>query len=166
MEMLAQPSDNVWFLCGPQNGNDGNWFVLQNILTYLCATSASSWTQYSLSVQFFYLPVFCAWLDQSITYGNSYSILWQHVVLCVDHKMAMMETGLYYKTFSCFCVWHQHHSKHDVPFLYTFINLPVFYLPWSINPCLHSTLYRCFWNYLSKLASDLWVPVCINICVS
>ena len=28
--------------CGPQNGNAGNWFVLQYIFTYLCAASALS----------------------------------------------------------------------------------------------------------------------------
>ena len=64
-------------------------------------------------------------LDQ-IKYGNVYSTLLHHVVLCVEHNMAMMETGFYYKTFSHICVQHQHHSENDIPFLSTFAYLPVF----------------------------------------
>ena len=37
-------------------------------------------------------------LDQ-ISYGNACSTLWHHVVFCVDYKMKMMETDLYYKTY-------------------------------------------------------------------
>ena len=34
--MLTQPSDPMWFVCGTQNFNDGNWFLLQNIW-HICA---------------------------------------------------------------------------------------------------------------------------------
>ena len=42
------------------------------------------------ALRIFYVPG----LDQ-IIYGNSYSTLGHNVVLYVDHKIAMMETGLY-----------------------------------------------------------------------
>ena len=40
-------------------------------------------------------------LDQ-IACGNDYSTLLHHVVLCVDHKMEMTETGFYYNCFHIF----------------------------------------------------------------
>ena len=82
--------------------------------------------------------LFCIWhvpvLDQT-AYGNVYSIIWHHVVLCVDHKMEIMETGLYYKTISHMRLQHQHHSEHDIPFLTTFVCLPVFLFA-LINHCI------------------------------
>ena len=33
--MLTKPYETIWFLCGPQNGNAGNGFVLQNNVTSL-----------------------------------------------------------------------------------------------------------------------------------
>ena len=33
------------------------------------------------------------------SYDNAYPTLWHHVVLCVEQKTAIMETGLYYKAF-------------------------------------------------------------------
>ena len=52
MMLLTQPQLPWGLECGPQIGNAGNWFVLQYILTYWCATSALSWTWYYLSVHF------------------------------------------------------------------------------------------------------------------
>ena len=59
-----------------------------------------------------------------IAYGNAYSTLLHHIFLCVDHKMATLATGCYYKTFSHICAQHQHHSEHDINFLSNFIYLP------------------------------------------
>ena len=43
---------------------------------------------------------------------------------------------------------------------------PLLYLPWSITPCLRDTYDSCFWNYMAKITSNVWVPKGINICVS
>ena len=58
MIMLTQPLAPWGFGYEPQNGNAGNWFVSQYIFTYLCSTSALSWTWYSLSVHFILLDIF------------------------------------------------------------------------------------------------------------
>ena len=58
-------------------------------------------------------------LDQ-IAYGNASSTLLHHVFFCEYHKIAMMETGFYSKIFSHVYAQHQHHSEHDITFLYTF----------------------------------------------
>ena len=62
------------------------------------------------------------------------------MVFCVDHKMAMMETGLYYKIFSYICAQHHHHCEHDIPILYTFVYLPIFII-------LDQALYVCVLQY-------------------
>ena len=64
-------------------------------------------------------------LDQ-IEYYNDYSTLWHHLVLCVNHKMAMMENGLYYKTSSHLCAQNQYPPKHDIPFMSKFFTCPFF----------------------------------------
>ena len=40
-------------------------------------------------------------LDETV-YDNSYSTFLHHVVLCVDHKMSIMEIGLYLIFFNIF----------------------------------------------------------------
>ena len=82
--------------CGSQNGNAGNWFVLQCILTSWYATSALSWTWYCLSVHFIS------------------------------------------------------------------INILLFF-PWSNTPLLRCYFVIWCWNYLAKLTSYFWLPVCICI---
>ena len=61
-----------------------------------------------------------------IAYVIAYSTLLHHLVLCVDHKMAMIETGLYYKKIKHVFAGHQNYSERDIMFLSTFIYLPVF----------------------------------------
>ena len=61
-----------------------------------------------------------------IAYGHAYSTLLHHVVWCVEHKIVLMETGLYYKIFQHLCAGYKYHYEHDIPFLSTFIYLPVF----------------------------------------
>ena len=41
-QCFLKPLTPCGFVCGPQNGNDGNWFLFQNILISLCATLESS----------------------------------------------------------------------------------------------------------------------------
>ena len=38
---LQKPLTPCGFVCGQQNGKDGNWVLLKNIFTSLCAISAS-----------------------------------------------------------------------------------------------------------------------------
>ena len=50
--------------------------------------------------------VLCIWhvtVLYQITYGNAYSTLWHHMVLCVDQKMAIIETAWYYKKSMSLC---------------------------------------------------------------
>ena len=54
---LLNPRTPCGFVCGTQNWNDGNWFVSQNVLSFLCVTSLSSWTWYSLYTHLFTCPL-------------------------------------------------------------------------------------------------------------
>ena len=72
MIISTQPYGTMWFCVWTTKWNDVNWFVLKNILTYLCATSASYCTWYSLLVHlrlpacYFYFTwsITCAALDK------------------------------------------------------------------------------------------------------
>ena len=88
------------------------------------------------------------------------------MVLCVEYKMAIIETGLYHKTSSHICAQHQHNSEHDIPLLST-----LFYLPFFVFSLINNSMFACstrhmFWNYMAKLTSDVQVLVCITIHVS
>ena len=62
MIMLTKTPAPWGFVWEPQNGNAGNLLVSQYIFTSLCATSALSWTWYSLSVHFLFLGLFLSFL--------------------------------------------------------------------------------------------------------
>ena len=62
-------------------------------------------------LRIWYVP----FLDK-ITYDNAYSSLWHRLVLCVKHKVAMMETGFYLKK-NLICLQHQHPPAQYNPFM-------------------------------------------------
>ena len=67
MVMLNQLSDIMWFLCGTQNGNDGNWFVFKNV-SHLCAQHHHH-SEHAIPFlfTFIYLPLFLfAFIDHSM----------------------------------------------------------------------------------------------------
>ena len=74
-----------------------------------------------------------------IAYVIAYSTLLHHLVLCVDHKMAMIETGLYYKKIKHVFAGHQNYSELDIMFLSTFIYLPVFVFVLINKSTAHNT---------------------------
>ena len=76
----------------------------------------------------------CVLVFDIIAYDNAYSAPALHVVSYVNHKMEIMETGLYHKIFAHLCAQHEHTPAHDtrvlsasiyLPFLFSLINYSI-----------------------------------------
>ena len=95
-------------------------------------------------------------LNNLVTDHNAFSNPTIHDVFCTDHKMAMMETGLYQRTFLCKFESYHHLFEHNTLILYTSVYLPILYIDLDQSThFLHDALDRYFLNYWAKLKLDL-----------
>ena len=79
-----------------------------------------------------------------------------------DHKMAILESVLWHKTYLQMCVSYHFYLRHDAFGQSNFIFLSHFlYLPWSITPFLYVDSEKYFGNSHTRLMSNFWVCVCM-----
>ena len=103
-------------------------------------------------------------LDQ-ISYDNSYSTLWNHVIFVWNAKLKLWKLILIKKYFGIF--------ESNITILLNIILIFClllftcpFYFHLSITTCLCAAWDRCLLNSLVKISSCVRVPVCITICAA
>ena len=91
-------------------------------------------------------------LDQNVN-DNAYSTHLIHEALYLDHKMVILEIGLYKNKCSHLSVQHQYYTEHDI-ICVSILFYSLFLFPPLINDSMFTMLIRqMFCNYLSILTS-------------
>ena len=100
------------------------------------------------------------------TSDNYYSSPLRHKVWNVEHNRVCWEL-ICVTIYSHIFVWNIRIILNMILSVCSFSSYEFFLqLPWSITPFLQCYFVVCCWNYLAKLTSLFWLPVCIWICES
>ena len=79
-------------------------------------------------------------LDKNVN-ANAYLTLFLHEALDVEHKMLILEIGLYHNTFSYLCVQHKSYPEHDTLCL-SILVYSLFSYIFLINNSMFTMLHR------------------------